>query len=171
MRGHRQWLPGAARHREKFLPEEDVKLKELVQKYGTVSWDIIAREMPGRNPRQCRERWKHYVSSTRPKSDWSPAEDVLLYQKMEEMGPRWTNLAQFFPGRTDLQVKSRWMQRFALVSDLHLKRSGSPEQTNVAYQAQPYGLPPPPHDPRAGMPDVPVQVVHVIHWSMPPRLS
>jgi hypothetical protein len=168
MRARPPTLPGPARHREKFLPEEDLRLKELVTKYGTVSWDVIAREMPGRNPRQCRERWKHYVSSTRPKSEWSPAEDMLLYQKMEEMGPRWTNLAQFFPGRTDLQVKSRWMQRFALVSDLHLRRPGSPDQKAIAYQAQPYSLAPPcPHDPR----EIPVQVVHIIHWSIPPPLS
>jgi hypothetical protein len=122
MRAHPPSPPGRARRSKKFLLEEDPRLKALIAKYGTVSWDVIARQMPGRNPRQYRERWKHYLSSTRPKSEWSPAEDVLLYQKTEETGPRWTKLAQFFPGRTDLQVKWRWIQRFALVSNLHLRR-------------------------------------------------
>jgi hypothetical protein len=53
--------------RAKFRPEEDARLKELVECSGTISWDVVAGEMPGHNARQCREGWKHYVSSTRPK--------------------------------------------------------------------------------------------------------
>ncbi|OHS94791.1 Myb-like DNA-binding domain containing protein [Tritrichomonas foetus] len=77
--------------------------------------------MHGRNSRQCRERWKHYLSSSRVKLPWTPEEDQLLYNKMEELGPKWTKISAFFFDRTDIQVKSRWMQRFADVSKLHLK--------------------------------------------------
>ena len=109
------------RRREKFLPEEDSKLRQLVATYGANSWETIAKKMPGRNPRQCRERWKHYLSSSRGKSPWTPEEDQLLYEKMEEFGPKWTKIATFFNDRTDIQVKTRWMQRFASFSNLHLK--------------------------------------------------
>jgi hypothetical protein len=156
--------------RAKFRPEEDAKLKELVERSGTISWDVVAREMPGRNARQCRERWKHYVSSTRPKGEWSLTEDLLLYQKMEEIGPRWTNLAQFFPGRTDLQVKTRWMHRFASVSNLHLRRIWQPD---LMLSGQPLifaaSMPPPP-EPQVIIQDSPVQFVHVIHWAFPQPL-
>jgi hypothetical protein len=116
------------RRREKFLPEEDAKLRALVQAHGTHAWDRIAMQMPDRNPRQCRDRWKHYLSSEKSRLAWTAEEDELLYQKMHAIGPKWTMLSQFFPGRTDMQVKSRWMQRFATLSDLHLKNKAIPPQ-------------------------------------------
>jgi hypothetical protein len=106
--------------REKFLPEEDAVLRCLVEKHGTLSWEAIAAELPGRNARQCRERWKHYLSGERLNDPWSNEEDMLLFDKMQTIGPRWTQLTQFFPGRTDIEIKSRWMQRFAHRSNLHL---------------------------------------------------
>jgi hypothetical protein len=110
----------ACTRREKFFPEEDAKLKELVRLHGQNSWSEIANEMPGRNARQCRERWKHYLSSEKNRLVWTAEEDQLLFQKMTEYGPRWTALSRFFPGRSDLQIKHRWMQKFARFSDLHL---------------------------------------------------
>lgn len=110
------------RKREKFLPEEDRQLRELVAIHGDSSWDIVAKNMPNRNQRQCRERWKHYLSSSKAKVPWTPEEDDLLYQKMNELGPKWTKIAKFFDGRTDIQIKTRWMQRFAMFSDLHIRK-------------------------------------------------
>jgi hypothetical protein len=106
--------------REKFLPEEDEHLRSLVEKHGTRAWPAIAAEMPGRNLRQVRERWKHYLSGERAKAPWSPEEDRLLFEKMHTVGPRWTQLALFFPGRTDIDVKAHWMQSFATYSNLHV---------------------------------------------------
>jgi hypothetical protein len=108
------------RKREKFLPEEDEKLRFLVSKYGSAAWNAIAAELPGRNVRQCRERWKHYLSGLRSKDFWSPEESRLLFEKMESIGPRWTKLAAYFPGRTDIQIKTYWMQNFARFSNLHI---------------------------------------------------
>lgn len=111
------------RRREKFLPQEDEMLRQLVDKYGPCAWEQIAREMPGRNVRQCRERWKHYLSGTASKEPWTEEEDQLLFEKMKEIGPKWTKLTQFFKGRTDIQIKARWMQRFANISNLHIRRN------------------------------------------------
>ena len=112
---------GGKRRREKFLPEEDTKLRDLVAKYGTNAWEQVAREMNGRNVRQCRERWKHYLSGDDLKQPWSDYEDHLLFEKMQEIGPKWTKLTQYFPGRTDIQIKTRWMQKFANFSNLHIR--------------------------------------------------
>ena len=99
------------RRRMKFLPEEDKKLIELVNEYGN-SWHKISKLMEGRNVRQCRERWKHYLSSNRAKSPWTPEEDALLLKKYMELGPKWTKISKFFDDRTDIQIKSRWTKRF-----------------------------------------------------------
>ncbi|KAK8864047.1 hypothetical protein M9Y10_011741 [Tritrichomonas musculus] len=126
------------RRREKFLPEEDEQLRELVDKYGINSWDTIAECMPGRNARQCRERWKHYLSSNRGKAPWTEEEDKLLLEKMEELGPKWTKIATFFEDRTDIQIKTRWMQKFASFSNLHLKnRSKNHPMIYAAQQLNP----------------------------------
>ena len=118
------------RKREKFLHEEDQKLRELVSIYGECSWDIISEKMPNRNQRQCRERWKHYLSGTKVKIPWTEEEDEVLFKKMSELGPKWTKIATFLNGRTDIQVKARWMQRFAMFSNLHLKKNRTPQKQN-----------------------------------------
>lgn len=124
------------RRREKFLPEEDDKLRELVDKYGINAWDTIAECMNGRNARQCRERWKHYLSSSRGKAPWTDEEDKLLLEKMEELGPKWTKIATFFQDRTDIQIKTRWMQKFASFSNLHLKNRSKNHQIIMPSQQQ-----------------------------------
>ena len=66
------------RKREKFLPEEDRQLRELVAIHGDSSWDIVAKNMPNRNQRQCRERWKHYLCPGIDSSPWTPEEDAII---------------------------------------------------------------------------------------------
>lgn len=132
MNNERFGVSEVKRRREKFLPEEDKKLKELVDEYGDQAWDLVVKEMPGRNIRQCRERWKHYLSSNKGKQPWTPEEDQLLFDKMKEIGPKWTKLATYFNGRTDIQVKTRWMKKFAAVSNLHQHPKRKVTPTNPA---------------------------------------
>ena len=48
--------------RAKFTKEEDEMLKNLVENFGDNNWQVISSKMPGRNSRQCRERWQNYLS-------------------------------------------------------------------------------------------------------------
>jgi hypothetical protein len=95
---------------KKFSPQEDAHLFMLVARYGSAAWAQIACEMPGRNSRQCRERWKHYLSVGFAEAPWTKAEDDLLIQKQQELGPRWTKISHLFQNRSDIQVKSRWLK-------------------------------------------------------------
>jgi hypothetical protein len=79
----------------------------LVQQHGPSAWAAIAASMPGRNPRQCRDRWNHYLSK-RMNSPWSPVEDRILLQKIREFGYKWSRIAVFLPDRTEHDVKARW---------------------------------------------------------------
>jgi hypothetical protein len=130
--------------RANFSPEEDRRLRQLVSVFGTNCWDMIAAGLQERNGRQCRERWKHYLSSDLRPSPWTLDEDRHLFMKMQELGPRWTFLASHFPGRTDLQVKHRWMQRFAWGSCLHLRnryRNGTLPMPETQAMAKPKRVP------------------------------
>jgi hypothetical protein len=64
--------------------------------------------MPNRTTRQCRERYKNYLSPELRNLPWSPAEDLLLRERFSEFGPRWATLATFFNGRSDVSLKNRW---------------------------------------------------------------
>jgi hypothetical protein len=40
---------------------------------------------------------------------WTPSEDALLLEKVQEFGRRWVRIAEFFPMRTDVHVKNRFI--------------------------------------------------------------
>lgn len=94
--------------RKLFSPEEDAFLKFLVMQYGTKDFKKIASFIPGRTPRQVRERYKNYLSPEINNGPWSRDEDALLKAKYEELGPKWSKIAEFFPHRSDINVKNRW---------------------------------------------------------------
>lgn len=100
---------GKPHPKEKFTPAEDVKLRALVQFLGTSSWNKVAEYMGTRNARQCRDRYKNYLApnlSTRP---WTLEDDEKLNNLINTMGRKWSQIAKEFPGRTDINIKSRWM--------------------------------------------------------------
>jgi hypothetical protein len=93
----------------KFTTAEDSQLVDLVRQWGDSDWSAIACSLPGRNPRQCRERWRHYLSPNVLLAPFSAREDALLLQKFEEFGRKWKAIAAFFPGRTDIALKNRYL--------------------------------------------------------------
>lgn len=94
--------------RKKFTPEEDEKLKSLVDKMGCKKWDSIAKEMPGRTGRQCRDRYKNYLIPGFFNGQWSKEEDDLLRRKYYEYGSQWSKITQFFTQRSANALKNRW---------------------------------------------------------------
>lgn len=102
---------GKSHPRVPFSKDEDNLLKKLVNKYGTANWAPISKQMPGRNSRQCRDRWLNYLSPDVVNGPWTAEEDELLVQKYNEIGPYWKKIAAFFPTRTDINIKSRWNLR------------------------------------------------------------
>ena len=98
----------ASRPHSKFSPEEDERLKVLVTEFGDNDWTSIANEMPGRNVRQCKERWMYYLSPSINTAPWTKEEDNLLLLKQREFGSKWVKIAKFFENRTDAMVKNRF---------------------------------------------------------------
>ena len=94
----------------KFSSEEDKHLLELVSKYGEHNWKNVALEMEGRTIRQCRDRYRHYVSPTINQEEWSEQEDKLLLKKIEDIGCKWKKLEKFFINRNEIQIRNRYYQ-------------------------------------------------------------
>jgi hypothetical protein len=93
--------------RQKFSPDDDEAIRQLVSVHQG-DWQAIADELGNRGARQCKERWKHYLSPALTHEAWSRQEDDMLDQMVREMGKGWKVLEQFFPGRTDVSLKNRY---------------------------------------------------------------
>lgn len=101
------WRTGGI-NKSKFTKEEDDKLRDLVNQYGIINWQIIADKMPKRNVRQCRERWNHYLTPQISNGEWSSEEDKLLLEKYEKYGNQWKFFEKFFPTRSSIHIRNRW---------------------------------------------------------------
>ena len=80
--------------KNKFSSQEDEMLRELVKKFGEYNWTKISSNLIGRNERQCHDRWFYYLSPSVNKDPWTQEEDDLLRKLIEDVGPRWVNIAK-----------------------------------------------------------------------------
>jgi len=112
--------------RKKFTDVEDRILRDYVSAYGLGNWGMIAKSLPGRTPRQCRERWKNYLHPSIRNTEWTMEEDTLLETLFQKYGRKWVLISQHFNNRTDINVKNRW-----LVIQRHKPKGDLPEETNT----------------------------------------
>jgi hypothetical protein len=102
-------MPARTCPKSKFTPTEDSLLVEAVETHGPSDWALIATLVPGRNARQCRERWHNYANPHLTREVWTEADDRLLLQKYAELGPKWHIISRFFQGRGKNAIRNRFV--------------------------------------------------------------
>jgi hypothetical protein len=60
--------------------EEDDLVVQLVGQYGAKNWSFIAKHLPGRIGKQCRERWHNHLCPNINKEKWSAQEDSIILE-------------------------------------------------------------------------------------------
>lgn len=99
---------------------EDALLLDLVQGNGSAieksDWQRISERIPGRNAKQCRERWFLNLDPSINRGPWTPEEDAKLVSLQQSLGGKWSLMAKSLPGRTENAVKTRFhsLQRQAV---------------------------------------------------------
>jgi len=68
----------------------------------------VAKNLPGRIGKQCRERWHNHLDSNINKHKWTIEEDMLIVKLHLLHGNRWCDIAKQVDGRTDNAIKNRF---------------------------------------------------------------
>jgi hypothetical protein len=94
--------------RRQWTEQEDQILLEMVNKLGTKSWAEIAKQCPGRAPKQCRHRYLNKVDPKRNIDAWTDEEDKKVVAAQMKLGNRFAEIAKLLDGRTESVVSHRW---------------------------------------------------------------
>ncbi|KAB1224109.1 Myb-related protein 3R-1 [Morella rubra] len=103
-----------------WTQEEDDKIIELVSKYGPTKWSLIAKSLPGRIGKQCRERWHNHLNPDIKKDAWTLEEELALMEAHRVHGNKWAEIARVLPGRTDNAIKNHWNSSLKKKLDFYL---------------------------------------------------
>jgi Myb-like DNA-binding domain len=73
-----------------------------------VKWPEVARLVPGRTGKQCRERYFNHLAPTVVSAQWTPVEDATVCRLYRRVGTGWASISRLLPGRSDNNVKNRF---------------------------------------------------------------
>lgn len=111
---------GQRRKRATWTQAEDERLvsilPQLTGEDNKVNWTTVAEHMPGRDSKQCRDRWLNHLDPNVRKTifkAWTPEEDRKLVNFIQKHGTRWRLMQMtILPERTELTIKNRWNSSF-----------------------------------------------------------
>jgi len=88
--------------------QEDEMLANAVKQLGCKKWMDIAKFVPSRTSKQCRERWIQRLAPNIRHEPFEPWEDKIILDKQAEIGNRWSIISQSLNGRSSSAIKNRW---------------------------------------------------------------
>lgn len=117
--------PPVIKGKGSWTAEEDNILRDKRALYGR-KWAKIAAHLPGRQGKQCRERFVNHLDPELKKGEWTDDEEAILIALHEHHGNRWANIAKQLPGRSDNDVKNHWYSTIQRKFQQHGKDVSSP---------------------------------------------
>ncbi|XP_076931758.1 transcription factor MYB90-like [Bidens hawaiensis] len=92
-----------------WTAEEDMLLKNCIEKFGEGKWHLVPlRAGLNRCRKSCRLRWLNYLRPNIKRGDFGEDEVDLMLRLHKLLGNRWSLIAGRIPGRTANDVKNYW---------------------------------------------------------------
>lgn len=100
-----------------WTEKDDALLIKLVSEHGVGNWTLISTFIPGRNNKQCRDRYRNHldplhISQRGTNTAWSLEEDECIVRFVNEFGTLWAQFSQIpgiiTSGRSEHELKNRW---------------------------------------------------------------
>ncbi|CAN6579216.1 unnamed protein product [Malus baccata var. baccata] len=82
-----------------WTKEEDDCIIKQVEIHGAKRWSVIAKFLPGRIGKQCRERWYNHLPLSINRDAWTKEEEQIIAYYQQLYGNKWAEIARFLPGR------------------------------------------------------------------------
>uniref|UniRef100_A0A0E0LJV6 Uncharacterized protein n=1 Tax=Oryza punctata TaxID=4537 RepID=A0A0E0LJV6_ORYPU len=114
-----------------WTSEEDALLQRLAKENSFRRWSRVARSMPRRSARSCRDRWRHHLARDVYHRPFTARDDDELLRLHYRLGDRWKDIGRAVYGRTSRVMKHRWRE---------LRRSGFPGPAAAAARKEPLAM-------------------------------
>ena len=105
---------------KKWNRNEDILLVELMEIYGR-HWQAISIKMPGRSPKDLKERFEMKLDPNLKRGKFEKEEDELIIELYSKYGNQWTIMSKYFKNRNALMIKNRYYS--------HIKQKPSNKDT------------------------------------------
>ncbi|XP_059451300.1 transcription factor MYB1-like [Corylus avellana] len=107
-----------------WTEEEDLLLRQYVEKYGEGKWyQIPLRAGLNRCRKSCRMRWLNYLKPNIKRGGFAADEVDLIIRLHKLLGNRWSLIARRLPGRTANDVKNFWNTHMCKKEISHIKET------------------------------------------------
>ena len=107
-----------------FTDEEDDIVRKFVEENGPRNWPKLAEILKVRSSKQCRERWCNHLDPNIFHDPWTPEEDYTIFKLYTSIGPKWSVISKYVPGRPDNSVKNRYYS--SISKRIVLQSNGEP---------------------------------------------
>ncbi|KQK08628.1 transcription factor MYB73-like [Brachypodium distachyon] len=98
------------RLRRGWTAEEDARLEKLATENRFRHWHRVARQMPGRSHKLCRDRWRDHLARDLYSRAFTAADDAELARQHRRHGGRWKDISRHVHARTTRVLKRRWKE-------------------------------------------------------------
>ena len=90
-----------------FTRQDDLKIIELVEKYG-LNWEIISKNFPDFTPEILEERYNNKLDPKLKRTKFTEEEDEKIVALYSKFGNNWKEIAFYFPDRNANMIKNRF---------------------------------------------------------------